>query len=348
MKKSKVAIVLINYRDYAKRFLKECYRSLEAQTDKDFDVFIADNETSKETQEFIKKTTPNAKIIPNKGNLGWAGGNNSAIKGNLDKYDYFILLNMDVVLDKDWLKELIEYIEKSDIAIAQSKIVIHEKNQINSLGNRIQYLGYGYCNAYGKGAHCTIEKEGCQIDYASGASMIVKSEVFKKIGLFREEFFMYHDDLEFCWRARLAGFNIGVAEKSVCHHKYSFGSTMNLIYFMERNRILTLFGLERIWSLILILPMLIPFEIAMLFYLALQGKFIPKLRAMFYPLTPTGIKLISSIRKEVKGYRVTSDKKIVKNFAGKVEFSEIQNPILEKIANPILNLYWKIVRTIIY
>lgn len=346
MKKNKIAVILVNYKDYAKRYLDDCCQSLRSQTLQDFDIFIVDNETSSESYSQIKKVALEARILRNSKNLGWAGGNNTAVIPNIDNYDYFVMLNMDTVLENNWLEELASFV-KSGGDIIQSKIIIHKNNKINSLGNRIHYLGFGYCNCYGKDANCTIKEEGCETDYASGASMIVKKEVFKKIGFFREEFFMYHDDLEFCWRARLAGFKIGVAEKSICHHKYSFGSTMNLIYYMERNRIITLFSLERIWNIILILPILIPFELAMVFYMAMQGNFKAKIRSIGFLLTPTGLKLIRKIRKEVKQYRKVGDKEIVKNFAGKIEFSEIKNPILDKIANPILSIYWKFAKIFI-
>jgi GT2 family glycosyltransferase len=345
--KNKVAIVLVNYKAYANSYLEDCYKSLLKQTDKDFDIFIADNQTSKDSVKTIKKLAPKAKMIENPKNLGWAGGNNSIIKPNLNKYDYFIMLNMDTVLDENWLKELVDYADRNDESIVQSKILIYQKNKINSLGNRIQYLGFGFCNGYGKDKAFSVENGNYQIDYASGAGMLIKKKVFEKIGLFREEFFMYHDDLEFCWRARLAGFKIGIAEKSILEHKYSFGSTMNLIYYMERNRLVALFSLEKIPSILLILPILMPFELTMLIYMGLKGNFMAKLRALFYPLTPTGYGLILKIRKEVNTYRVVNDSEAIKNFAGKIEFTEIKNPVLNLFANPILDIYWKIVRTLI-
>jgi hypothetical protein len=344
MRKNSTAVILVNYKDYANKYLTECYTSLSQQTNQLFDIFIADNSTSNESVRTIKKLAPRAMIVCNKENLGWAGGNNSIIKTHLAEYDYFVILNMDTVLEKDWLAELISAVERSKYQIVQSKVLIHDNGNINSLGNRINYLGYGYCNAFGLPGDTKYDTEKWPIDYASGASMIVKREVFEKIGFFREEFFMYHDDLEFSWRARLAGYKVGLAEESICHHKYSFGSTMNHIYYMERNRLITLFSLEKARTILLMLPMLIPFEIAMILYMAFTGNLSKKIRSLYYLFTPTGIGLIHKIRKEVKGYRALRDREVVKSFAGKVIFAEIKNPVLNLIANPVLNLYWILIR----
>jgi GT2 family glycosyltransferase len=346
-KNNRIAVVLINYKDYAKRFLEDCYKSLLLQDLPDFDIYIADNKSTPETRAFLSKLAPKAIIVANEKNLGWAGGNNSIIRPHLDKYDYFIMLNMDTILEESWLRELINHSKTHNVCLVQSKLIKEGTNQINSLGNRINYLGYGFCNAYNEPASTKFDNKKWPTDYLSGASMLVDSNVLKKIGLFREEFFMYHDDLEFCWRAKIAGYELGICEQSVCYHKYSFGSTMNLIYYMERNRLITLLSLESLRSIIFILPMLIPFELSMIVYLGIKGKLSEKLRSLGYVFTPTGIGLIRNIRREVRQYRKLGDKQIVKNFSGKINFSEISNPLLDKIANPVLDIYWNIIRNLI-
>lgn len=345
----KTAIILVNWRAYAKGYLAEFWESLENQTypKESFSVFIADNETSPESREGIKSIAQDAHIIPNKENLGWAGGNNTAIKkAQKEDFKYFAIVNMDTVLDKNWLSELVKKAEEDKFDIIQSKIIIPEKNIINSLGNRIQFLGYGYCNCYGKPASCS--SFNTTMDYASGASMLVKKEVFARIGFFREEFFMYHDDLEFCWRARLAGFNVGLAEKSICYHKYIFSSTIDHLYYMDRNRLLTLFTLEKTGTIILTLPFLIAFEFAMTFYNILKGWGKERLRLFRYLFSADFRKYIKRVRQEVKKYRRLKDADIVKGFAGKIVFAEIDNTILKYILNPIMSFYWFMVRNLIF
>ena len=109
---------------------------------------------------------------------------------------------------------------QSDVHILQSTVLLGGGETLQTDGNRLHYLGYGYCGGYGRAR--TAPPKETSIDYASGAAMLVKREVFEAVGLFRDEYFLYYDDMEFCWRARLAGFNVGIAASSICRHQYNF------------------------------------------------------------------------------------------------------------------------------
>ena len=217
----KVAVIMVYHDDYAEKYFEACFRSLEAQSPVNAEVeyFAVDNGASENSARLVKSLAPRYRRLDNQSNKGWASGNNLAIQMVLSEdFDYIISLNMDTILDKDWLKSLIDFaVDRSDLHIFQSKILLHGTGRINSAGNRIHFLGYGYCLGYGETAGLSIRRP--EADFASGAALLVKSEVFKRVGLFQEEYFMYYDDLEFCWRARLAGFRIGMAPDSHCYHK---------------------------------------------------------------------------------------------------------------------------------
>ena len=65
---------------------------------------------------------------------------------------------------------------------------------------------------------------------------------------------MYHDDLEMGWKAKLAGYKIVLAPKSVCYHKYEFSRSIKMVYYMERNRLITHFSFYELTSILAILP----------------------------------------------------------------------------------------------
>ena len=67
-----------------------------------------------------------------------------------------------------------------------------------------------------------------------GSSFAVKKAVLDKIGGYNEEYYMYHDDLEMGWKAKLAGYKIVLAPKSVCYHKYGFSRSIKMVYYMKR------------------------------------------------------------------------------------------------------------------
>ncbi len=347
----KIAIILVNYKDYAKKFLAECRDGLRKQNypKELFMVYIVDNDSSEESKNFLNENYPEAKIIPRvDGN--YAAANNAGIKKGIeDGCEFFVIANMDTKFEENWLLELMNAVEsEKEIGIAQSKILLYSKSgekKINTLGNLIDFLGFGFTSAYNENDR---EINGLpEITYASGCSFIVKKEVLEKIGLYNEEYYMYHDDMEIGWRAKLAGYKIVLAPKSVVYHKYEFSRSVKMIYFMERNRYMAIFSFYRIPTLILIFPALLFMDLGILFYSFLNGWYREKIKVYLYFLNLESWKKIIETRKNVHRYRKINDKSIVKNFLGKIGFQEISNPVLDYFANPIFNLYWKIAKRII-
>ncbi len=349
----KVAVVLINYKDYARKYLDDCIASIRKQSyPKDsFKVFIVDNETSLETQEYFKTTAPEAEVIPNQNNEGFAEGNNLAMrKAFLANYDYIVLFNMDTLADPDWLSELVAAAENNPGAGAvQSLILLHpEKDKINSLGNQLHFLGFGFCDGYGENISKLKTKNLKSFFYASGASVLYPVKVLREVGLFDPEFFMYHEDTDLSWRIRQAGYKILLAPKSKMWHKYEFSRSILQFYHMERNRMIIMFENYRLGTLFLIFPVFIAMELGMLAYALLRGMFFTKIKVYGYFFYPKNwIRMIKNKRRKAK-LRKVSDREISRLIVGKLEFQEIANPILKYLVNPVLNIYWRAVRHLIF
>jgi len=345
----KVAVIVLHHADYAERYLEPCYRSLQRQTypAEDFQVFLVSNGVGESARRLIARIAPGARTIEHARNLGWAGGNNSAIRIALEEgVRYTVLLNVDTVVEHTWLEALVEAAEAHpDVQVWQSTILLNGTGRIHSVGNRIHYLGYGYCNGYGHDA--TRPPEGCVMDFASGAAMLVKREVFETIGLFRYDYFIYGDDLEFCWRARLAGFNVGLADRSVCHHTYEFKTRLNMLYYFQRNRLLTLLTLPRLGTLLLTAPCLIVSELVMAGYLIAGGWGGAMREVARYFLRPKTWAAIRIRRRQIRRLRRRSDAEIVKGFAGRIVFAEVDHPLFRYVLNPLLALYWAVARPFI-
>lgn len=346
----KVAVIVLHHADYAQRYLEPCYRSLQRQTypADDFQVFLVGNGVSAATRQLIARIAPEARAIELPHNLGWAAGNNCATRIALDEGARdIVLLNPDTVVEETWLAALVEAAQaRSDVHIFQSKILLHGTDTIQSLGNRLHYLGYAYCNGYGH--QRSRPPPRCVMDVASGAAMLVKREVFETIGLFRQDYFLYYDDTEFCWRARLAGFNIGFVEGSVCSHTYHFQSRLSSwLYYFQRNRLLSLLTLQRLSTIALTAPCLIMSEVVLASYFIAKGwgKTVWELARYF--LRPGTWVAIRARRREIGRLRKRKDAEIVKHFAGTIVFPEIESPVLRYVVNPLLALYWAMTKPFI-
>ncbi len=346
---TRVAVILLNYPDAPRGDLAACVASLDAQrypSDR-WTLFIVNNGVSEEERRQAQRLAPRARLLDNERNLGWGAGNNRAVRVAVEEgFDCCVMLNIDVVAEPDWLARLVEAAEqRPDVQILQSKILLHGTTRVNSLGNRIQFLGFGYCYGYGR------EDAACRplasVDYASGAAMLVKRRVFERVGLFREEYFMYYDDVEFCWRARVAGCRIGLAVSSVCYHKYSFQARLRFLYHLERNRLLTLLTLEKIGTILLTAPCLIAAQIVLAGYCLITRRGGVPWGVLRYFLRAETLRSIAARRRTIRSLRTVTDAAIVKRFGARVVFAEVDSPILRYVGNPLLWLYWRVARLFI-
>jgi len=174
--------------------------------------------------------------IKNKKNIGFVGGNNIGVKFCLRQgaKDVF-LLNNDCFIKKDPIPLLRKNLwKKANTGITGPKIITSE--------NKTWFAG-GYIdkNRYTAG-HFGFDSEKLEtpknnIDFISGCSMLVKSEVFKKIGFFEEQYFLYYEDVDFSVRAIQAGFNIKYVPKSIVYHK-ARTKNQSSEYYQERNYLL--------------------------------------------------------------------------------------------------------------
>ena len=188
-------------------------------------------------------------LIKNNVNLGFAEGNNVGIKFALNNLnpDYILLLNNDTVVDPDFLTELIKIAEiDKEIGFVGAKTYFYDKK------NTIQIAGGGYIDfkqviAIENGLNqidSSKYNKNYPVDYVSGSCMLCKREVLDKIGLLNTNYFMYWEDVDWCFRGKKLGYKSFYAFKSKIWHKTGVSSnnyfkiyyyTRNRIYFMKQN-----------------------------------------------------------------------------------------------------------------
>jgi len=345
----KTAIILINYKDYASRYLKDCIESLREQKyDGESRFFVVDNETSTESFAYLKTHAPEAEIIRNEHNDGFAKGNNDAMKRALRAdCDYIILFNMDVVVEQNCVAELVR-VAKTDrkIGAVQARLMLWpEKEKINSLGNATHFLGFGYSLGYRQ----KFDEKNLQITdiaYPSGAAVLFTKEALQKAGLFDEEFWMYNEDQDIGWRLWLCGLRCVMAPEAVVWHKYEFSKSIQKYYWMDRNRVIAILKNYHWLTLLLILPAFAVMEIGLILLSLKTGWFGEKTRVWRYFLTPRTWAYILKARRQTQRLRAVPDTEIVKLFSGRVWYQEIDDVKL-RLVNPVFDFYWRIIKYII-
>ena len=285
----KIAVVLLNYKDYAERFLAPCLASIkDLHPVIKLDLVIVDNASTASSADYLSKCAPEARLILNDNNDGFAKGNNDAMRLLLvEGYDYILLLNMDASLAPDALTELVRVAEANPLAAAvQARLMLDpDRHLVNSLGNAIHFLGFGYCQGYRQPFvdNGSMIKE---VAYFSGACVLLRAKALREVGLFDEEFWMYNEDQDLGWRFWLAGWKCLLATHALAYHQYEFSRSVQKYYWMERNRLIAAWKNYSLFSLIILFPAFLAMEIGMSFFAWRCGWLPEKRTAWFYFFQP--------------------------------------------------------------
>ena len=232
--KSLISIIVLNYN--AGELLLNCINSLMKSTYQNIEILVVDNISSDDSHTKCKKQFPDIKLIQNRKNLGYCGGNNVGIKEA--KGEFIVILNPDTIVEENWLDEMFNAFNEFGDGLYQPKIIsLNESDIIQSTGNMIHVFGFGF--ARDKGKKIIEKKEEIEkIGYASGTCLFTTKKVLEKVGLLDEFLFLYHDDLDLGWRAAQIGINSYYVPKSKIFHaeSYSLKWSAKKFYWLERNR----------------------------------------------------------------------------------------------------------------
>jgi len=258
---TKIGIIILNYN--TGRVIGDCLSSIEKLKKNNFEIFIyfVDNASVEKSYKEVLKGIDNIRIIENSYNLGFSGGNNVGIKKALEEgCNWVLILNPDTVVDQNLLIEFSKVVRNDpQIAIVGPKIYFAKGNEFHKNRYSEKQLGKVIWYAGGKidwknilASHIGVDEvdegqygEIVETDFASGAAMFIRKEIFEKTGFFNERYFLYLEDLEFCQRAKKKGFKVVFAPGAIVWHKNAsstkVGSSLQ-DYFITRNRLL--FGMK--------------------------------------------------------------------------------------------------------
>lgn len=224
----KTAIVILNWNgiEFLKRFLPELVKSvsLENGTSADDEVIIADNASEDGSMEWLAENYPGLRTIRFDRNYGFTGGYNRAL-AQIDA-QYYLLINSDIEVTDGWLAPLEEYIDTHPLcgACAPKLHSWKQRDMFEYAGAAGGYLDkYGYPFCRGRVLDWT-EKDFGQYDepenvlWASGACLMVRAELFNRIGGFDERFFAHQEEIDLCWRIQLEGYHVTIIPDSTVYH----------------------------------------------------------------------------------------------------------------------------------
>ena len=242
-----VAIVLVNYNGADDTI--ECVRSLQNLDYKDYKIIIVDNKSCDDSIQKLQSLSKEKNIIllQTENNKGFSAGNNIGIRYALSQLnsDYVWLLNNDTIVSHNSLSELLKGFENiKDVGITTAKTYYWKNKKM------IWYAGGSISRKTARTEHWhynEIELNDKQnkgnnipVSFASGCCMLIKREVFEKVGNLDETYFLYEEDADYCLRIAAAGYTIIYRPSAVIYHKVnaSTGKAPGTVqYYSIRNKL---------------------------------------------------------------------------------------------------------------
>ena len=294
------------------------------------------------------KELPHTTLLAQTENTGFAGGNNVGIKWAIDNgFDYVYLHNMDGFATMNIFEPVIKVMEEDkNIAMAQSSLILHPDTEyLNNAGNSFHYLGFGFCDEYRSKVADVKLPPVKEISYASGAAMTIRCDLIKQYGMLDEDFFLYHEDLEWCFRFRILGYKTVLVRDSVFFHKYQFSRSIEKFYYMERNRYGVMLMFFRWPTLVLLFPMMLVLELGLWLFAWRGGWLDKKVKVYKYWSEKDNWKLWLGKRKRIQEMRKVTDRFLFKYTVPNIMFQEkeMDSPLLKYVGNPIMKLYYCVV-----
>ena len=339
---SKVSVQIVTWN--SKRYIENCLDSVLAQDFPDFSVMVIDNGSNDGTVELLRSTYPTVSVLQNFKNQGFAKANNQGI--HLASGEYVLVLNPDVILEPDFLTNMIKTADSHPEAGSFSPKVyklfseaIDDQDQsglreavksdiFDSTGLVIKKSRQAFNRGEGQKDRDLYTREE-EVFGASGAAVLYRKKALEETSIrkefFDQDFFAYKEDVDLAWRLQLYGFTCWYVPSAVCYHHRGFAAPQGsdrkvashrkniskvLRSFSFRNHHLMLVKNEHVLNIILTLPFFLAREMKIIFYALIFEPFQYKSMGSFFRLLPGA--LIK--RRVIKAHRRVQPRDIRKWF----------------------------------
>ncbi|GHA57596.1 glycosyltransferase family 2 protein [Pontibacter akesuensis] len=215
------AVVILNWNGL--RYLQQFLPSVVANSG-NAQIVVADNASTDGSVAFLQTHFPEVRLILLPENYGFCEGYNKALQQV--QATYYVLLNSDVDVPPGWKEPVLQLMEQdASIAVCQPKILAQQHpgyfEYAGAGGGLLDALGYPYCRGRlfetleeDKGQYNDVQ----EIFWATGACMVVRAEVFHQLGGLEPAFFAHMEEIDFCWRAKNAGYKVMYNGHSCVYH----------------------------------------------------------------------------------------------------------------------------------
>ena len=327
-----ISIIILNWN--GKRWLVALLDSIKSQTNQDFEVICIDNNSSDDSLQILK-AYPSVRVIAFQQNMGYAMAYN--LVSALTSAPYLLFLNNDTIIESTFINYVLNIIKNDNAKLIAPLVVGYDGLGEQYCGLNVDIVGY-------PGFHHSRRSF-----YVEGCALIIDAQLFRTIGGFDSEYFMYAEDVDLCWRAQLVGVNITHCENATVRHfgggvSVSQSTTHDSLqttelkrYFGERNRLLNLLKNYSMTSLLFAIPVYFAINLATITSLVFSGQ--SALCMAFFRAWSWHVENLPRTlrkRRKVQASRKVSDLVIVsKMWWGSNQWRALQRHGLPRVSAPV-------------
>ena len=222
MNQKKLAIVIINWNSYD--LTSDTLASLSSTSYKSYDIIVVDNFSTDNSAAQLEKNFSSIILLRSDENKGFTGGNNLGFEYAMNKgYEYVMMLNNDVAVESNFLEPLVTKLDMDEkIGGVQPLIYFyHDRELVWNAGSRYNAIfGIPYILGYYRKDKGQLQrKKQKSIDWITGCAFMIRTEVLKKVGVLKQDFFIYYEDVDLSFRIKEAGYALAYEASSVVYHK---------------------------------------------------------------------------------------------------------------------------------
>jgi GT2 family glycosyltransferase len=330
-----VSVVVVTY--HAGPALLRCLEALASAHQGELEVIVVDNGGGAEIEQAA--ALPHVHVVSPGTNLGYAGGSN--LGAGRASGDVLAFLNPDTVAAPGAIGELVHVLEDETVGIAMARLRLLDRPELlNSSGNVVHLSGIAWMGDYGRPAEeLTTVRD---ITYACGAAFAIRAELFRELGGFTEKLFAYHEDVELGWRARLRGLRVVVAPRADVYHDYDYGRHARKNYLMERNRLVFVLSAYSARLLLVLAPVLVAAEMAMVVLAAKDGWLRDKVAGWAW--CARHARWLLRHRAETQRLRRVPDRALAPFLRPVIDPGAVDVPPAVRLVNPLVAAYWTVAR----
>ncbi len=317
--------------------LVRCLRSLREEGG-DHELIVVNNgERTAEVEEAA--ALPGVRVLEPGTNLGYAGG--SSLGAQYASYETLLFLNPDTTVAPGAVTALVRALEDESVAIAMGRLrQMSRPERLNSAGCVIHIAGLAWSDRYDDPADSIHERQ--EITYANGSVLAIRTALFHALGGFTPELFLYHEDLELGWRARMRGYRVVLEPAANVFHEYEYARNVRKNYFMERNRLIFLGTAYSIRLLALLAPILFAAETGLVMLAWRQGWLRDKLKGWTW--CARNARWLLRHRRHLQHARTVSDRELATHLTPVIDPKMIPVPRVVVAGNPFVAAYWSLAR----